>query len=378
MKILMLNYEFPPIGGGAAPVTRELCRQLAIEGHAVDVVTMQYRDLPRFEQTDGFRVWRTPAVRKRPDICHTHEMASFLLGAIPRAARLVRENRYDVIHCHFIIPTGPLGWYLSRRFRIPLLITCHGSDVPGYNPDRFGLMHRLVDPVWRFLVCRCAMLVSPSQSLADLIHRREPTVRVRVIPNGIFESPVTPQDKDKTIVLCSRLLPRKGFQHVLEAVRDLALDWRVEVIGDGPFRGELERIAAGSKTPVRFHGWLDQRDPKFAELYARGAIFVFPSESENFPSVLLEAMRAGMAILASNAGGCPEVVGDAALLIAPGDVDGIRKRILELTESPDLRRRLGTAALDRVRQFSWPVVAAQYVRCYREIIDAGKAQGKSS
>ena len=310
MKILMLNYEFPPIGGGAAPVTRELCRQLACEGHAVDVVTMHFRGLPRYEETDGFRIWRTPAIRKRPNICHTHEMVSFLLGAMPRATRLVRENRYDVIHCHFIIPTGPLGWMLSRRFRIPLLITCHGSDVPGYNPDRFGLTHRLIGPAWRFLVRRCQMLVSPSQSLADLIHRHQPNLAVRVIPNGIIESPVVPNQKDKTIVLCSRLLPRKGFQHALAAVHDLDLGWQVEVIGDGPYRGDLERIAAGSKTPVRFHGWLDQRDPRFAELYARGAIFVFPSESENFPSVLLEAMRAGMAIIASNAGGCPEVVGD--------------------------------------------------------------------
>ena len=378
MKILMLNYEFPPIGGGAAPVTRELCRQLTIEGHRVDVVTMHYRDLPPFEQIDGFQVWRTPAIRKRPDICHTHEMASFLLGAIPRTARLVRENRYDVIHCHFIIPTGPLGWYLSRRFRIPLLVTCHGSDVPGYNPDRFGLTHRLIGPAWRFLIRRCEMLVSPSQSLADLIHRREPTVPVRVIPNGIFESPVTLHEKDKTIILCSRLLPRKGFQYVLQAVHDVDLDWRVEVIGDGPFRGELERIAAGSRTPVCFHGWLDQRDPRFGQLYARGAIFVFPSESENFPSVLLEAMRAGMAIIASTAGGCPEVVGDAALLVAPGDVNEIRNRILELIRSPDRCQQLRTAALTRVRQFSWPVVAAQYVRCYQEIIDAEKAKRKLS
>ena len=179
------------------------------------------------------------------------------------------------------------------------------------------------------------MLVSPSQSLADLIHRHEPNLAVRVIPNGIVESAVVPGEKDKTIVLCSRLLPRKGFQHALAAVHDLDLGWRVEVIGDGPYRGELERIAAGSKTPVRFHGWLDQRDPRFTELYARGAIFVFPSESENFPSVLLEAMRAGMAIITSNIGGCPEVVGDAALLVAPGDVEGIRKRIVELAGSPN-------------------------------------------
>jgi len=117
MKILMLNTNFRR-SGESGPVTRELCRQLAIEG-IPSIGDNAFRGLPRFEQIDGFRVWRTPAIRKRPDLCRTHEMASFLLGAIPRAFRLVKENRYDVIHCHFIIPTGPLGWLLSRRFRIP-------------------------------------------------------------------------------------------------------------------------------------------------------------------------------------------------------------------------------------------------------------------
>ncbi len=371
MKILMLNYEFPPIGGGAAPVTRELCRQLATEGHSVDVVTMHYRNLPRYEEMDGFRVWRTPAIRKRPNMCLTHEMASFIIGAWSRTMNLARLNRYDVIHSHFLIPTGPLAWRVSRKFRIPLLTTCHGSDVPGYNPDRFGFTHRLIRPGWQFLVRRCEMLVSPSQSLAELILRSQPGLEVRVIPNGIFASPDPIGEKHKMIVLCSRLLPRKGFQHVIAAVHDLDLDWTVEVIGDGPHRAELERLAEGSRTAIRFHGWLDQRDPRFAELYDRGTIFVFPSESENFPSVLLEAMRAGMAIITGTAGGCPEVVGDAAMLVAPGDVPAIRQRLLELIGSSELRNRLGNMARKRVEQFSWPAVTRQYVRCYEQIMHQG-------
>ena len=73
-QLLMLNYEFPPIGGGASPVTFDLCRQLVKLGHKVDVVTMHYGNLPRVEIVEGTRVFRTPAIRARPDICRTHEL----------------------------------------------------------------------------------------------------------------------------------------------------------------------------------------------------------------------------------------------------------------------------------------------------------------
>lgn len=369
MKILMLNHEFPPVGGGAAPVTLELCRHLVGMGHHVDVVTMHYGDLPRHECIDGVNIYRTPAIRKRPNICYTHEMATYLPGALCRTLRLAKKEKYDVIHCHFIIPGGPLAWIVSKVSKIPVLMTCHGSDVPGYNPDRFGFMHKLLLPVWRSLVRSYDMLVSPSESLKNLVENSCPCVSVKVIPNGIYASSFDTCDKTKSILMCSRILPRKGFQYVIEAIHDIDMDWEVNVVGEGPYLEELRSLAEGLKAKIVFWGWLDQKDPKFRELYQESSIFVFPSEAENFPTVLLEAMSAGMAIITSTAGGCPEVVGDAALLVEPRDVNGIRESIMRLIGSRELRQQLSTAALDRVEQFNWSNVASRYVDCYRELAD---------
>jgi glycosyltransferase involved in cell wall biosynthesis len=151
---------------------------------------------------------------------------------------------------------------------------------------------------------------------------------VKVIPNGIVLNRFQPGPKKKQILLCSRILAFKGFQHVIEAVKDLALDWTVSIIGDGPYLPELKRLAGDSRTSIRFTGWLDKTDPEFIRLYNESAIFVFPSEAENFPTVLLEAMSARMAMISSTAGGCHEVVGDAGMYVAPGDVVGIRENIL--------------------------------------------------
>lgn len=369
MKILTVNYEFPPIGGGAAPVTLELCRQFVRIGHQTDVVTMHFRDLPTFEEIDGVRVFRVPCLRRRADLCRIHEMASFLLGARPMLARLLHAHRYDLVHTHFLIPTGPLGLWVRRRSGCPWVVTVHGSDVPGYNPDRFRLAHRLLFPFWRQLVHQADAIVSPSRSLQSLLQQHCPQAGVHVIPNGI-EGPAFRTDvpKKPQILACSRLLPRKGIQYLIEAVRDLSLDWPVHIVGDGPYGLALQELARGSKTPITFHGWLDRCDPRFLELYESSSIFVFPSEAENFPTVLLEAMAAGCAVITTDAGGCPEVCGDAAVYVKPGDVEGLRTRLYELLASPALREHWSQKARARAAIFSWSGAARQYLDLFERLL----------
>ena len=169
--------------------------------------------------------------------------------------------------------------------------------------------------------------------------------------------------------MCSRLLPRKGFQYVIQALKDTDIGWQVNIIGEGPFRGELEKQAADSKTKIKFWGWLDKTDEKFIELYRDAAIFVFPSEAENFPTVLLEAMSASMAVITSTAGGCPEVVGDAGILVEPGDVEAIRENIFKLIQNEDYRNQKAQESLKQVEKFTWPIVAGKYIDSYKKVME---------
>jgi glycosyltransferase involved in cell wall biosynthesis len=365
----MLNHEFPPVGGGAGQVTFELSKQLVQMGHLVDVVTMHYGDLPRFETSEGVNICRTPAIRKRPDICHTHELATYLPGALIKTVYLARREKYDIIHCHFIVPGGPLAWMTGKITEIPFLITCHGTDVPQHNPDRFESAHKLISPAWRFLARRSPVLVSPSSALKEQILRNCPDAKVEIIPNGIHTSQFKPKEKTKSILMCSRILNFKGFQYAIRAIKETRLGWQVNVVGQGPYLSELRKLAEGSKTPIKFWGRLERTGSKFFELFGKSSIFIFPSGAENFPSVLLEAMAAGMAIITSTAGGCPEVVGEAGLKVQPKDVAGIHSNLQKLTSSDELRHRLAAAALHRVKLFSWEKVAGQYVDCYRRLVE---------
>ena len=367
MKILMLNHEFPPVGGGASPVTFELCTHLVRLGHTVDVVTMHYKGTPRYEKVNGFNIYRTPALRRKPNICYPHELATYVPGAFFKTLKLCRQNKYDIIHCHFLVPCGLLAYLISKITKIPFIVTCHGSDVPGHNPDRFKLLHKVIKPFWKFLAKRIPTITSPSESLKANILISSPNADVEVIPNGIDTGKFAKAAKSKSILLCSRIFHFKGFQYFINAVRDMSLDWQINIIGDGPYLSELKHIAGGSKTPIKFWGWLDQNGNDYKELFEKSMIFVFPSEMENFPSVLLDAMSCGMAIITSSTGGCPEVVGDAAMLVPPKDSQAIASELKQLFENENLRNRLQAAAIERAKLFSWDKVAAKYVECYRSL-----------
>jgi glycosyltransferase involved in cell wall biosynthesis len=174
--------------------------------------------------------------------------------------------------------------------------------------------------------------------------------------------------------LCSRIFKFKGFQYAIEAIKDMRLDWEVNIIGEGPYLPELRKLAEGSQTPIKFWGWLDKGDPRFSELFGKSSIFVFPSEMENFPTVLLEAMAAGMAVITSTAGGCPEVVGEAGLLVEPRNAGAIRQKLEELITSEPRRVELMTAARKRAAMFGWHTIASRYVECYQKVINKRKGR----
>jgi hypothetical protein len=102
MRILTLCYEYPPIGGGGAKVVAGLTKILAEQGNKVDLVTMSFQNLPRFQQLDGVDIYRVPCLRTKASICHPHEMASYILMAQPLLLKLARQAGYDINHTHFI------------------------------------------------------------------------------------------------------------------------------------------------------------------------------------------------------------------------------------------------------------------------------------
>jgi len=366
MRILMTSYEFPPIGGGGSAVVAGLSRELVASGHQVDLVTMSFQGCPRDEVVNGVRVHRVPCVRRAKHHCTTPEALSYVAGALPVIRRLLAKSHYDIMHAHFILPDGVLAWRVWRETGLPYVITAHGTDVPGYNKHRLRMAHRLVRPLWKRVVDGASRIISPSEVLEQLVLAQRPgTSKIRVIPNGLEVGEYAPRAQGSRILVVTRMLERKGVQYVLDALSESPVEPEVHIVGDGPFLPELRRKAEALHSPARFWGWLDNRSPQLRELYESSGIFVFPSEAENFPIVLLEAMAAGLAIITTEGTGCAEVVGDAGLLVPVRDSKAISRALARLIEHPELRRSLGAAARRRIEdKFTWGAVARRYVEEY--------------
>jgi len=368
MRILMLNYDCPPLGAGAGQMALGLSKALVRVGHHVDFVTMGFRRLPSHEVIEGVHVHRVACLRRRAHLCTMFEAATYVFSALAAVRRLARQHRYDVVHAHFIFPGGLVAWLAARWTGVPYLITAHGSDVPDYNPYRLKFAHQLLKPLWRAVVRGAAIVICPSRRLRGLVGQAGATVPVEIIPNGLdvpSEAKGRVEGRLRRILIVGRMVQLKGVQHVLAALNGSSKDYELHVVGDGPYLSTLRQLAEPYGTRVKFWGWLDGRSAQFKELFETSSLFILPSESENFPVVLLEAMAAGLPIITTTGTGCDEVVGNAAILVPPTDVPALRQAMKLLVENEPLRRKMGEAGRRRLEeQFSWPVVARRYVDVY--------------
>jgi glycosyltransferase involved in cell wall biosynthesis len=364
----MLSYEFPPLGGGGAKVVYGLSSELVKLGHGVDLVTMGFQDLPKYEQINGVNVHRIQCIRAKESVCSTPEMGSYVLSAIPAALRLMRRERYQINHTHFIFPDGLVSSILKKIAGLPYIIIAHGSDVPGYNPNRFKLGHKLLSAPWRKVTQYAEQIFCPSESFKSLVLVCSPGSKVTVIPNGIDKDKFQINgNKKKRILLVSRMFERKGIQYFLRALERLELEHEVNIVGDGPYLRILRQLANNLKVKVRFWGWLENTSPELKELFETSSIFAFTSESENFPIVLLQAMTAGMAIITTKDTGCAEVIGDCGLLVESRNPLAIREALSKLINNPDFCKELGQGARGRLESnFSWTAVAGQYAELYEK------------
>ncbi len=206
---------------------------------------------------------------------------------------------------------------------------------------------------WRRSLERVDCYVAPSRFLAETVLRMGlPARRIEVVPNPIWGPPATdrPARRGDDLLFVGRLSPEKGVDTLVRAVSRLD-DAVLRVVGDGPERERLEALAHETRAKVVFDGWLDTQ--QVAGRMRSAALLCVPSVwYENCPGVVLEAMAAGLPVVASDLGGLTELLewGKAGWLVAPGDVDAWVEALREALAHPDESMRRAERALSRVRE----------------------------
>lgn len=378
LHLLLLNYEYPPLGGGAGNATANMARELAALGHDVRVVTAAYGDLPKRERVDGFEIRRIPAIRRHADHCSPLEMLSFMASAMLALPIMAGTWRPDACIAFFGIPCAPAAWLLKGFRGVPYVVSLRGGDVPGFQPYDLAGYHRLTGPLIRFLWKRAAAVVANSRGLADLARKSAGATPIGLIPNGVDPTRFAPADElsregPVRLVFVGRLVRQKGLDVLLEALSRLPRDacYEATIIGDGPLREDLANMAGrlGLGGKVRFAGWVSRAD--MPQELRHGDAFVFPSRDEGMPNAVLEAMASGLAVAATRIAGNEELVedGSTGFLVPPDDPDALAGVLARLVADRNLCWRLGTAGRDKVvREYSWRAVAEAYADLCRRAV----------
>jgi glycosyltransferase involved in cell wall biosynthesis len=286
-----------------------------------------------------------------------------------KAKILVEQYAYDINHTHFIVPSGIVSYWLHKSTSLPYIITAHGSDVPGYNPDRFYLAHFLIKMLWKRILDNSQSIICPSNYLKQMILDRTDHAYCEIIPNGYtpgVAKPVNFEGKKNTVLVVTRMFKRKGVQFLINALRDIKTDWEILIVGDGPYLGKLKKLATAVEAKINFLGFLDRKE--LDAIYEKAKIFVFPSIRENYPMVLIESMEAGCAVITTNSNGCCEVVADAAIKTDPGNIDQLRDALTHLLNNESEIMRFGKKARKRADQLTWRQIARQTDAVFCEAI----------
>ncbi len=371
MKILVLCYEYPPVGGGGGRVAASVAAGLAERGYEVKVVSAGLRHLPRRAVIDGVEVLRPESFRKREDTCSVPEMALYLATAFFPALGVCRRWRPDVIHAHFVVPTGALALALHWLTGIPYVLTAHLGDVPGGVPEQTDKLFRWLGPFIRPIWRNASAVTAVSGFVADLA-RQNCAVSAKVILNGVpmLEPPARLDLQNPTrLVMVGRLSIQKN---PLLAIRALALikdlPWQLEVIGEGPLGDSMRECVEknGLCDRVSFSGWLaaDQVSTRLAA----SDILLMTSTSEGLPMAGIEALRHGLAIVGSRIGGLMDVVADGRNgLLCDLTPEDFAKGLREILDKPEQLLAMRSASLAKARDFNLPERLDDYERVLKSV-----------
>jgi len=371
LRIIVISHEFPPVGGGAATLAKEIGEGIAKKGHAVRVLTASFNGLPNGERVGNLQVFRLPAIRLFSDRSIPPEMLSFALLGLGPALNHFTTFRPHLCLTFFAVPNGLISLAGRLVSGTPYVLCLVGADVPGFagvGPYP-NLALPLTYPIWK----GASALVANSPHLQRLALRTASRLGqdVAYIPGGVELDRFQRHQRrapgqELRLLSVARLAPQKGLEVLLEALACLPEAERsrvsLTVVGDGPLRPRLEALATrGLSGRVRFLGW--QPRDELPSIYTSADVFVLPSLEEGMPTVVLEAMASGLPIVMTDVGGARELVQDDenGLVVTPGSSAALAGALFQVIERQGRLTEWGEASVRRVESFSWERVAGQYL-----------------
>jgi len=361
MNVLMITGIFPPDIGGPATYVPTMASELVKRGHKVTVMTLS-DSLDHDDRMYSFPLHR---IRRRP-----FKPWRFLLTVL----RILREGQSaQVLYVNGLYLEAVMANYLLRKPMVQKIVgdwAWERSTNKEWIKDNFdefqtrtyGLKVELLRSLRTFCVRRADSLITPSAYLAKAVGNWGVSEsKISIVYNAVeipsFARTTVPLTTRLNIVTVGRLVPWKQIDHLIEALVEIEGAGLV-IVGDGPERHRLELLARAINLNDRVYFAGHRTKEETFGLMAACDLFVLNSTYEGFPHVVLEAMLAGLPVVATAAGGTPELVRDAenGLLIAPNSNGTLSKTLVRLLSSKEERQRLASGAQHTIQLFRRPTM----------------------
>ena len=382
MRILIINYEYPPIGGGGGFVTRDICENIVSRGHVVTVITSHFRGLPKHEILNGVNILRVPVFsRKKMEVAGIASMLSYFPFSVFEAMKHIKANDYEILNTHFAIPSGPTGYVLSKVFHLPNVLSIHGGDIfdpsKTLSPHNAPILKQTVQTMLNTADCVVAQSSDTKKNAYTYYNTNRP---IGIIPLGIKKPSFIKKsradfnfDSDE-IIFCTlgRLVKRKNINETLSILAELKNRHRFKflIIGDGPERENLNGLAKqyGLGSNIQMMG--NVSDEQKFQLLSLSDIFLSTALHEGFGLVFLEAMEAGIPVVCYNRGGQNDFLedGKTGFLVKLGDKNKFKARVLEIINNNALKSGMSAYNKKVVKNFYIEVCAEKYISLFDKVI----------
>lgn len=334
MKILILNYEYPPIGGGAGNQTKLLSEEFIQKGHQVRIITSHFNGLPFYEIQGDLEIYRVPVLRKSKDRSNIFQMFLYLKMAFFPIMWSCWRWKPNIVFSFFLLPTSILAFFQKMIFHIPYVVSLRGGDVPSFVPKEFKTpkILKIIDSI---IGNNSEKMVAVSQDLQELAKRDFPKLSHKIlnINNGIkIKNFKRINNLKTTFLFVGRLTLQKNLEFIINCLREVHGDYIFKIVGDGILKDHLENLVNthNLEEKIIFLGWLE-KDEVLREMKSAHFLFLL-SEIEGLSNSGLEAYSLGLPIIASNSPGVRDFV--------KNEITGFRVEINEKSQIVNILNRI--------------------------------------
>lgn len=386
MRVLLLNYEFPPVGGGAGNATYFLLNEYAKRDDVtVDVITSSPGAFEKEQFSPNITIYKLAIGANASTATYgsLKDLIIYSLKTLWFGVDLMRKNKYTRTHAFFGTPCGFIALLFRIMFGVPYIVSLRGADVPGYKARYAYLDLFIFSWLNRFFIWRYAKkVIANSSALRDLALKTSANQEIEVIPNGIDTETFTLNtEKSYDSILIStgwtRLEKRKGIDDLVRAVVMIVQDEnvsspvRLQILGTGKELDNLQYLVSQLQISesvefLKISGNTQRDREKVAELLRNSHILCLPSKNEGMSNAVLEGMASGLAVLLTDTGGTTELLEEGAngYIIQKDNPEDIYEKLKIMVDDKELLNKMGSQSRQKAEKMSWDAVAQEYTENY--------------